>query len=161
MPATRCMAVPSAKRCSNRCIAPRPGCCASTDRGRSRALLCIDIEGRDAVARAAHHGRLGVLGDDSTGWMRLSASPALLSATLKGGQSSPGQSRREIRGDADIRQPYRELFMGWRTAGPRRIAVSMDRWLSSRPLWQFGPARRWPSAGRARRRPRKHRPVSA
>jgi len=75
--------------------------------------LQVDIGEITRVRACAHHGRLALTaGDDTAADAVISGSPAALLQLLKGGaRREPGQSAAQIRGDAEIANRYRELFM--------------------------------------------------
>jgi ubiquinone biosynthesis protein UbiJ len=89
-------------------------------------------------------------GDDSTADATISASPPALLQLLKGGANrQPGQSAAKIRGDAEIANLYRELFMLARPDPEEELS----RWIGDFParhLWQFA-RQALAFAGRARR----------
>jgi ubiquinone biosynthesis protein UbiJ len=75
--------------------------------------LQIDIEGITRIRASTHRGRLALLaGDDSAADAVISGSPGALLQLLKGGANRQSGSRAaQIRGDAEIANRYRELFM--------------------------------------------------
>ena len=75
--------------------------------------LRIDIEGVTRLRASAHHGRLALLaGDDSTSDATISGSVTALWQLFKGGANrQPGRVAAQVRGDAEVANLYRELFM--------------------------------------------------
>jgi ubiquinone biosynthesis accessory factor UbiJ len=75
--------------------------------------LQIDIEGITSIRASAHQGRLALLaGDDSAADAVISGSPGALLQLFKGGANrQSGGPAAQIRGDAEIANRYRELFM--------------------------------------------------
>lgn len=75
--------------------------------------LQVDIDGITRIRANAHHGRLALTaGDDSAADAVISGSPPALLQLLKGGaRREPGKPAAQIRGDAEIANRYRELFM--------------------------------------------------
>src|SRR6267142_4792914 len=111
MPATAAW-LASAEALLNRCIDA-----SAEARGVARRLqdtsLQIDIEGIARIRASAHQARLVLLaGDDSAADAVISGSPAALLHLFKGGANrDPGRPAAQIRGDAEIANRYRELFM--------------------------------------------------
>jgi ubiquinone biosynthesis accessory factor UbiJ len=75
--------------------------------------LQIDIEGITRIRASTHQGRLALLaGDDSAADAVISGSPGALLQLFKGGENrQSGSPAARIRGDAEIANRYRELFM--------------------------------------------------
>jgi ubiquinone biosynthesis protein UbiJ len=75
--------------------------------------LQIDVEGVTRIRASAHQGRLALLaGDDSAADAVISGSPGALLQLFKGGANrQSGGPAAQIRGDAEIANRYRELFM--------------------------------------------------
>jgi ubiquinone biosynthesis protein UbiJ len=75
--------------------------------------LQVDIEGVMRLRASAHHGRLALLaGDDSPADAAISGSVTALWQLFKGGANrQPGTLAAQVRGDAEIANRYRELFM--------------------------------------------------
>jgi ubiquinone biosynthesis protein UbiJ len=75
--------------------------------------LQVEIEGVMRLHASAHHGRLALLaGDDSSADAVICGSPTALWQLFKGGVNrQPGRPAAQVRGDAQIANLYRELFM--------------------------------------------------
>ena len=75
--------------------------------------LQIDIEGITRIRASAHQGRLALIaGDDSAADAVISGSPGALLQLFTGGENrQSGGPAAQIRGDAEIANRYRELFM--------------------------------------------------
>ncbi len=75
--------------------------------------LQIDIEGVTRLRSSAHQGRLALLaGDDSPADATLSGSVTALWQLFTGGANrQPGKAAAQVRGDAEVANLYRELFM--------------------------------------------------
>jgi ubiquinone biosynthesis protein UbiJ len=75
--------------------------------------LQIDIEGITRARACAHQGRVALLaGDDSPADAAISGSVAALWQLFKGGANrQPGRVAAQVRGDAQIANLYRELFV--------------------------------------------------
>jgi ubiquinone biosynthesis protein UbiJ len=86
---------------------------ASLARGLQGTSLQLDIEGITRIRASAHHGRLALTaGDDSAADAVISGSPPALLRLLEGAvRPEPGKPAAQIRGDAEIANRYRELFM--------------------------------------------------
>jgi ubiquinone biosynthesis protein UbiJ len=86
---------------------------ASLARALQGTSLQLDIEGITRIRASAHHGRLALTaGDDSSADAVISGSPPALLQLLKGdARREPGKPAAQIRGDAQIANRYRELFM--------------------------------------------------
>jgi ubiquinone biosynthesis protein UbiJ len=113
--------------------------------------LQVDVDGIARIRACAHHGRLALLaGEDSAADATISGSlPALLQLFKAGASRGPGQAAAQIRGDAEIANRYRELFI---LAQPDP-EEELSRWIGDFParrLWQFAQRARG-FAGRARR----------
>jgi ubiquinone biosynthesis accessory factor UbiJ len=111
MPATPAW-LASAEALLNRCIDSSTQA-ALLARHLQGTSLQVDIGEITRVRACAHHGRLALTtGDDTAADAVISGSPAALLQLLKGGaRREPGQSAAQIRGDAEIANRYRELFM--------------------------------------------------
>jgi len=111
MPATAAW-LASAEALLNRCIDSSTQA-ASLARRLQGTSLQIDIDGITRIRANAHHGRLALTaGDDSAADAVISGSPPALLQLLKGGaRREPGKPAAQIRGDAEIANRYRELFM--------------------------------------------------
>jgi ubiquinone biosynthesis accessory factor UbiJ len=111
MPATAAW-LASAEALLNRCIdaSTQAAALARLLQGTS---LQVDIDGITRIRAAAFSGRLALLaGDDSAVDATISGSLPALLQLLKGGTSrQPGRPAAQIRGDAEIANRYRELFM--------------------------------------------------
>jgi ubiquinone biosynthesis accessory factor UbiJ len=100
--------------------------------------LQVDVDGITRVRVSAHHGRLALLaGGDSAADATISGSlPALLQLFKGGANRSAGKPGAEIRGDAEIADRYRELFMLARPDPEEELS----RWIGDLParrLWQL------------------------
>ena len=75
--------------------------------------LQVDIEGVMRLRASAHHGRLALLsGDDSAADAAISGSVTALWQLFKGGANpQPGRLAAQVRGNAEIANLYRELFL--------------------------------------------------
>ena len=75
--------------------------------------LQVDIEGITRIRASAHQGRLALLaGDDSAADAVIAGSlPALLQLLKGGANRQSGAPTAQIRGDAEIANRYRELFV--------------------------------------------------
>jgi len=111
MPATAAW-LASAEALLNRCIDSSAGA-SSIARRLEGTSLQVDIEGITRIRASAHRGRLALLaGSDSAADAVISGSPAALLQLLKGGANrESGRPAAQIRGDAEIANRYRELFM--------------------------------------------------
>ena len=111
MPATPAW-LGSAEALLNRCIDSSTQT-ASLARRLEGTSLQVDIEGITRIRVSAHHGRLGLTaGDDAAADAVISGSPPALLQLLKGGtHREPGKPAAQVRGDAEIANRYRELFM--------------------------------------------------
>jgi ubiquinone biosynthesis accessory factor UbiJ len=111
MPATAAW-LASAEALLNRCIGASTQA-AELARRLQGTSLQVDIEGITRIRASTDHGRLMLLaGSDSVADATISGSPPALLQLLKGGASrQPGRPTAQIRGDAEIANRYRELFM--------------------------------------------------
>jgi ubiquinone biosynthesis accessory factor UbiJ len=111
MPATAAW-LASAEALLNRCIDASTQAAALARRLQGTSLQ-LDIEGITRIRASTDHGRLMLLaGDDSAADATISGSPPALLQLLKGGAGrQPGQRTAQIRGDAEIANRYRELFI--------------------------------------------------
>jgi ubiquinone biosynthesis protein UbiJ len=111
MPATAAW-LASAEALLNRCIDSSAEA-ASLARRLQGTALQVDIEGVTRIRASAHRGRLALLaGDESAADAVISGSlPALLQLLKGGADRESGRPGAEIRGDAEIANRYRELFM--------------------------------------------------
>jgi ubiquinone biosynthesis protein UbiJ len=93
--------------------------------------LQVDIEGIARIRAHTHHGRLALLaGDDSAADAIISGSlPALLQLSAGGAARDSGRPAAQIRGDAEIANRYRELFVLARPDPEEELA----RWLGDFP----------------------------
>jgi ubiquinone biosynthesis protein UbiJ len=111
MPATAAW-LASAEALLNRCIGASA---QATDLARrlEGTSLQVDIEGIARIRASTDHGRLVLLApDDSVADATISGSPPALLQLFKGGaRRQPGKPAAQIRGDAEIANRYRELFM--------------------------------------------------
>ena len=80
---------------------------------------------------SVHHGRLALLaGDDSAADAAISGSAAALWQLFKGGMNrQPGRLAAQVRGDAEIANLYRELFLLARPDPEEELA----RWIGDMP----------------------------
>jgi ubiquinone biosynthesis accessory factor UbiJ len=134
MPATAAW-LASAEALLNRCIGAST---QATDLARrlQGTSLQVDIEGITRILASTDHGRLVLLaaGDsvagDSVADATISGSPPALLQLLKGGaRRQPNQRTAQIRGDAEIANRYRELFMLARPDPEEELA----RWIGDFP----------------------------
>jgi ubiquinone biosynthesis protein UbiJ len=111
MPATAAW-LASAEALLNRCIGASTQA-AELARRLQGTSLQVDIEGITRIRASTDHGRLMLLaGSDSVADATISGSPPALLQLLKGGaRGQPGRPTAQIRGDAEIANRYRELFM--------------------------------------------------
>src|SRR6202790_1228144 len=102
----------SAEALLNRCIDSSAQAAAIARRLQGTALQ-VDIDGFTRIRASAHRGRLALLaGSDSAADAVISGSlPALLQLLKGGANRESGRSAAQIRGDAEIANRYRELFM--------------------------------------------------
>jgi ubiquinone biosynthesis protein UbiJ len=111
MPATAAW-LASAEALLNRSIDASAQAAALAQRLQGTSLL-VDIEGITRIRASIDHGRLMLLAaGDSTADAAISGSlPALLQLLKRGAPRQPGKPTAQIRGDAEIANRYRELFM--------------------------------------------------
>jgi ubiquinone biosynthesis protein UbiJ len=111
MPATAAW-LASAEALLNRCIDASSQAAALARRLQGTSLQ-VDIEGITRIRANAHHGRLALLaGEDSPANATISGSlPALLHLLKGAANRPPGVAAAQIRGDAEIAQRYRDLFV--------------------------------------------------
>jgi ubiquinone biosynthesis protein UbiJ len=111
MPATAVW-LASAEALLNRCIDSSAEA-ASLARRLQGTSLQVDIDGITRIRASAHQGRLALLaGSDSAADAVISGSlPALLQLLKGGANRESGGPAAQIRGDAEIANRYRELFM--------------------------------------------------
>src|SRR3984893_18752036 len=111
MPATAVW-LASAEALLNRCIDSSAEAAGLARRLQGTALQ-VDVEGITRIRATAHLGRLALLaGDDSAADAVISGSlPALLQLFKGGATRESGRPAAQIRGDAEIANRYRELFM--------------------------------------------------
>jgi ubiquinone biosynthesis accessory factor UbiJ len=100
--------------------------------------LQVDVDGIIRIRVSAHHGRLALLtGGDAAADTTISGSlPALLQLFKGAANPRSGKPRAEIRGDAEIADRYRELFMLARPDPEEELS----RWIGDLParrLWQL------------------------
>ena len=102
----------SAEALLNRCIDSSAQAAAIARRLQGTSLQ-VDIDGFTRIRASAHRGRLALLaGSDSAADAVISGSlPALLQLLKGGANRESGRSAAQIRGDAEIANRYRELFM--------------------------------------------------
>jgi ubiquinone biosynthesis accessory factor UbiJ len=129
MPATPAW-LGSAEALLNRCIDSSTQAAALARRLQGTSLQ-IDIDGVTRIRANAHHGRLALTaGDDSAADALISGSPPALLQLLKGGtRREPGKPAAQIRGDAEIANRYRELFMLARPDPEEELS----RWIGDLP----------------------------
>ncbi len=135
MPATAAW-LASAEALLNRSIATSAQAEALARRLQGTSLQ-VDVEGITRIRASAHHGRLALLaGEDSAADATICGSlPALLRLFKAGANQGPGPAA-QIRGDAEIANRYRELFMLARPDPEEELS----RWIGDFParrLWQF------------------------
>jgi ubiquinone biosynthesis protein UbiJ len=129
MPATAAW-LASAEALLNRCIES-----SSQAAGMARRLegtsLQVDIDGITRIRASTHHGRLALLaGDDSAADAVISGSlPALLQLFEGGAARESGRPAAQIRGDAEIANRYRDLFVLARPDPEEELA----RWMGDLP----------------------------
>jgi ubiquinone biosynthesis accessory factor UbiJ len=129
MPATAAW-LASAEALLNRCIDSSAQAAAVARRLQGTSLQ-IDIEGVTRIRASAHHGRLAlVAGDDSAADAAISGSlPALLQLFKGGANRESGTPAAQIRGDAEIANRYRELFVLARPDPEEELS----RWIGDLP----------------------------
>jgi ubiquinone biosynthesis protein UbiJ len=111
MPATAVW-LASAEALLNRCIDSSAEAVGVARRLQGTSLQ-VDIDGITRIRASAHQGRLALLaGSDSAADAVISGSlPALLQLLKGGANRESGGPAAQIRGDAEIANRYRELFM--------------------------------------------------
>src|ERR1700693_2921234 len=129
MPATAAW-LASAEALLNRCIDSSAQAAAVARRLQGTSLQ-IDIEGMTRIRASAHHGRLAlVAGDDSAADAAISGSlPALLQLFKGGAGRGSATPAAQIRGDAEIANRYRELFVLARPDPEEELS----RWIGDLP----------------------------
>jgi ubiquinone biosynthesis accessory factor UbiJ len=97
--------------------------------------LQVDIEGVTRLRASAHQGRLSLLaGDDSPADATISGSLPALWQLFKGGANRPaGKPAAQVRGDAEIANLYRELFVLARPDPEEELS----RWIGDVPARHF------------------------
>ena len=140
----------SAEALLNRCIGDSAQAGALARRLEGTAVQ-VEVEGIARIRASVHRGGLALLaGEDSAADATLSGSvPALLQLFKGGAARTSGKPAAQIRGDAEIADRYRELFMLARPDPEEELA----RWIGDFParrLSQFG-RRALEAAGRWRR----------
>jgi len=148
MPATAVW-LASAEALLNRSIAASEQAGALARRLQGTCLQ-VDVDGITRIRASAHHGRLALLaGEDSAADATISGSLPALLRLFKAGANRGGGPAAQIRGDAEIANRYRELFILARPDPEEELS----RWIGDFParrLWQFAKRTR-EFAGRARR----------
>jgi ubiquinone biosynthesis protein UbiJ len=129
MPATAAW-LASAEALLNRCIDSSAQAAAVARRLQGTSLQ-IDIDGMTRIRASAHHGRLAlVAGDDSAADAALSGSlPALLQLFKGGANRGSTTPAAQIRGDAEVANRYRELFVLARPDPEEELS----RWIGDLP----------------------------
>jgi len=132
MPATAAW-LASAEALLNRCIDSSAQAAAVARRLQGTSLQ-IDIEGITRIRASSHHGRLAlVAGDDSAADAVISGSPpALLQLLQRGANRGSTTPAAQIRGDAEIADRYRELFVLARPDPEEELS----RWIGDLPARQ-------------------------
>jgi ubiquinone biosynthesis accessory factor UbiJ len=154
MPATAAW-LASAEALLNRCIDASTQAAALARRLQGTSLQ-VDIDGITRIRANAHQGRLALLAGDDSGAAHAAADatisgslPALLQLLKGGAIRQPGRPAAQIRGDAEIANLYRELFMLARPDPEEELS----RWIGDFParrLSQFA-GRAFNFASHARR----------
>jgi len=148
MPATAAW-LASAEALLNRSIAASAQAEALARRLQGTSLQ-VDVEGITRIRATAHQGRLALLaGEDSAADATIKGSLPALLQLLKAGTNRSGAAAAQIRGDAEIANRYRDLFILARPDPEEELS----RWIGDFParrLWQFAERTR-EFAGRARR----------
>ena len=112
--------------------------------------LQVDVEGVTRIRATAHHGRLALLaGEETAADATIQGSLPALLQLFKSGANRGGGASAQIRGDAEIANRYRELFILARPDPEEELS----RWMGDFParrLWQFAERTR-EFAARARR----------
>src|SRR5712672_2214969 len=129
MPATSAW-LASAEALLNRSIDSSAQAAAMVRRLQGTSLQ-IDIEGMTRIRASAHHGRLALAaGDDSAADAAISGSlPALLQLFKGGANRGSATPAAQIRGDAEIANRYRELFVLARPDPEEELS----RWIGDLP----------------------------
>jgi ubiquinone biosynthesis protein UbiJ len=129
MPATAAW-LASAETLLNRCIDASTQAAALARRLQGTSLQ-VDIDGFMRIRASTHQGRLALLaGDDSAADATISGSLPALLQLLKGGTNrEPGRPAALIRGDAEIANQYRELFIQARPDPEEELS----RWIGDFP----------------------------
>jgi ubiquinone biosynthesis protein UbiJ len=129
MPATAAW-LASAEALLNRCIDASTQAAALARRLQGTSLQ-VDIDGFMRIRASTHQGRLALLaGDDSAADATISGSLPALLQLLKGGTNrEPGRPAALIRGDAEIANQYRELFIQARPDPEEELS----RWIGDFP----------------------------
>jgi ubiquinone biosynthesis accessory factor UbiJ len=113
-------------------------------------FLQVEVDGITRIRATAHQGRLALLaGEDAAADATIKGSLPALLQLLKAGASRGGGTAAQIRGDAEIANRYRDLFILARPDPEEELS----RWIGDFParrLWQFAERTR-EFAGRARR----------
>jgi ubiquinone biosynthesis protein UbiJ len=126
MPATAAW-LASAEALLNRCIDSSTQAQALARRLQGTSLQ-IDVHGIASIRASTFHGRLALLADDERGAADATISgslPALLALATSAASSRPAQ----IRGDAEIANLYRELFILARPDPEEELS----RWMGDLP----------------------------
>ena len=148
MPATAAW-LASAEALLNRSIAASAQAEALARRLQGTSLQ-VDVEGITRIRATVHQGRLALLaGEDSAADATIKGSLPALLQLLKAGTNRSGAAAAQIRGDAEIANRYRDLFILARPDPEEELS----RWIGDFParrLWQFAERTR-EFAGRARR----------
>jgi ubiquinone biosynthesis protein UbiJ len=149
MPATAAW-LASAEALLNRCIDSSAGASGIARRLEGTSLQ-VDIDGITRIRASAHRGRLALLaGSDSAADAVISGSLSALLQLLKGGANrESGGPAAQIRGDAEIANRYRELFMLARPDPEEELS----RWIGDFPARRVSliARRAFELAGRVRR----------
>jgi ubiquinone biosynthesis protein UbiJ len=129
MPATAVW-LASAEALLNRCIDSSAEALSVARRLQGTSLQ-IDIDGITRIRASAHQGRLALLaGSDSAADAVISGSlPALLQLFKGGANRESGRPAAQIRGDAEIANRYRELFVLARPDPEEELS----RWIGDLP----------------------------
>jgi ubiquinone biosynthesis accessory factor UbiJ len=129
MPATAAW-LATAEALLNRCI-DASAQAATLARRLQGTSMQVDIDGITRIRASTHRGRLLlVAGDDSAADATIAGSLPALLQLLKGGASrESGKPAAQIRGDAEIADRYRQLFMLARPDPEEELA----RWIGDFP----------------------------
>ena len=148
MPATAAW-LASAEALLNRSIAASAQAEALARRLQGTSLQ-VEVDGIARIRATAHQGRLALLaGEDSAADATIKGSLPALLQLLKAGANRGAAAAAQIRGDAEIANRYRDLFILARPDPEEELS----RWIGDFParrLWQFAERTR-EFAGRARR----------